>query len=71
MFAVQIGVELLDDPDRTIRCLGAEHLGLMGPIASPAIPALEVALDDEVEAVRAEVSQAIHRINGRQPVPLL
>lgn len=66
-FAVQIGVELLDDPDWTIRLLGAEHLGLMGPVASTAIPALIAACDDV--AVRYEAKQALDRITGRQRVP--
>lgn len=53
----------------TIRFLGAEHLGLLGPVASSAIPALRAACDDE--AVRFEAEQALDRITGRQPVPHL
>jgi HEAT repeat protein len=67
--AMLVGVELLAHEDWSVRCLAAEHLGLLGPIAAQAIPALEGALDDEVDAVRAEVVQAIDRITGRQPVP--
>jgi HEAT repeat protein len=67
--AMQVGVELLAHEDWTIRCLGAEHLGLIGPIATQVIPPLEEALNDGVQAVRAEAKQAMDRISGRQPVP--
>jgi len=67
--AVLVGVELLAHEDWSVRCVGAEHLGLLGPDAAQAIPALEEALDDEVEAVRAEAEQALDRINRRQSVP--
>jgi HEAT repeat protein len=65
--AVQNGVELLNDPDWMIRCLAAEHLGLLGSVAASAIPALEVTLRDEVGAVRNEVEQAIAQIVAASP----
>ena len=60
--AVQIGVKLLGDPDWIVRCLGAEHLGFLGPVAASAIPALEETLGDEIGAVRNEAEQAIAQI---------
>lgn len=42
-------IDLLKDPEPSVRMYAAETLGALGPRAAPAIPVLTVALaDDEV-----------------------
>jgi hypothetical protein len=55
---VQIGVEILHDPDWLDRCVEAEHLGLLASVAAQANPALEVVIRDEVKAGRATGGQS-------------
>lgn len=55
-------VLLLGDPDEDVRAAAAESLGLIGPAAKPAIPALIGALHDSSAEVRALAAQALGKL---------
>jgi HEAT repeat protein len=59
-----------DDDDLVIRARAAETLGLMGPSATAAVPALQKLLEDPDEEVHRETEKALRRISagdGRAP----
>jgi HEAT repeat protein len=49
------------------RCHAAEVLGLIGPRAKAAIPALQAALQDEYDSVRSTAATALRKITGEEP----
>jgi HEAT repeat protein len=58
-------VEVLTDHDPNLRATVAHTVGLIGPNARPAVPALTKALKDEEEAVRETAKVSLRRINRR------
>jgi HEAT repeat protein len=56
--------ELLRNPAPQVRQSAAATLGSMGPLAADAAPALQKALQDEDEAVRAAASRALLQIKS-------
>ncbi|MEO2019945.1 MAG: HEAT repeat domain-containing protein [Fuerstiella sp.] len=61
--SITVGVALLDHSEWLDRYVGAEHLGLLGAMARPAIPRLKrTVLDDENEAVRNRAKVALAEI---------
>jgi len=61
--SIKLGVALLDHSEWLDRYVGAEHLGLLGAIARPAIPRLKsTVLNDENEAVRDRARMALEEI---------
>ena len=59
---ISVAVDLLKAEDWIERYIGAEHLGVMGAEAAPALPHLRRTLADEDAAVRTAVEAAIERI---------
>jgi HEAT repeat protein len=64
--AVEPLVRNLKNPDATVRFVTVRTLGALGPKAVQAIPALEMALQDEHERVRSDAVEALKKI--RHPV---
>jgi HEAT repeat protein len=60
---VQARIRNLSDPDVTVRCCGATALGVIGPAAMKAVPALLQALCDSNSRVQAAAALALHRID--------
>jgi HEAT repeat protein len=54
------------DPDRQVRINAARALGLMGPVARDAVPALRTGLRDENERIRAVAAEALQTIEPRR-----
>ena len=61
---VKVGVKLLDENEWLQRCVGCEHLGLLGAKAHLAVPRLRSALNDENEMVRNVAQAALREIEG-------
>jgi len=62
--AIMVGLNLLDEEEWLQRYVGAEHLGLLGQKARPAIPRLRrAATDDDDEAVRNAAQMALLKID--------
>jgi hypothetical protein len=55
-------LEGLRDPDRDVRAAAAESLGLLGPAAREAVPAIEALMRDPHPEVRAAAQQALEKI---------
>jgi HEAT repeat protein len=60
----------LQNPDVGSRRVAAEKLGLLGPEAAPAVPALVAALADPDDDVRARAADALARVGGPAVWPL-
>src|SRR5262249_40847392 len=56
---------LRNDPDKSVRAAAASALGLMGPRAKEAVPALREALRDEDTEVRGRSAQALEEIDPK------
>ena len=54
------------DPDRQVRVNAARALGLMGPVARDAVPALRAGLRDPDERVRDAAAEALQIIEPRR-----
>jgi HEAT repeat protein len=61
---IRVGRDLLDDSDWLQRCVGAEHLGMLGAQGLPAVPSLLRAKDDGDEIVRSAVIDALAAIRS-------
>ena len=63
--AIKIGLDLLEADDWMDRCMGCEHLGLLGAKAHSAAKRLRwAAIDDENEAVRDAAHAALYKIES-------
>lgn len=58
-------IQSLKNPDETTRLNAAKTIGAMGPLAAEAKEALLIALEDNSEAVRAAVAEALTEIEPR------
>ncbi len=54
----------LQDPDDSVRLQGCRMLGRIGPMAAPAIPLLQRAVDDPDPDVRRAATDAMNRIEA-------
>lgn len=55
-----------DDPSENIRSYAARYLGIIGPKAFAALPALERATDDKIESVRQAAEEAIVLVRAKE-----
>jgi HEAT repeat protein len=62
--------EALKSKEWDARYHAAEVLGLMGPRAAAAVPALQAALQDERELVRSIAASALRKVRGEEPPKL-
>jgi hypothetical protein len=67
--AVPALIEALKDPDSTVRNSAAMTLGAIGALAREAIPALELAANDEKRGMKMMAEEAITRIQKGSPTP--
>jgi HEAT repeat protein len=67
--AVDFFMSELGDEDPTVRRAGVEALGMIGPGASDAIPALEALAKDPHASVRQAAAKALKKIKAAQEKP--
>lgn len=67
---VQLYINQLRDKKDTVRTAAASYLGMMGPTAKDAIPALTTALNDSSKFVRRASARALGRIGNDARISL-